>query len=116
MDLAKDSFAALENSSKLSSLDQQRIRDYKDLLNDAIEAGYQALNTAYQAAIDKYTPVADAAGMEKITYTDEELAAFREKAAKPVWDAWVEKQSAAGVPAQELLDLVLKTAAEAAAQ
>lgn len=86
---------------------------YKTLLDEAVEAGYAALNTSYQAAIDKYTPVADAAGMEKISYSADELEAFRQQAAQPVWKAWVEKQTAAGVPAQELLDLVLKTAAEA---
>jgi hypothetical protein len=28
--------------------------------------------------------------MEKITYSDEELARFKEVAGKPVWDAWIE--------------------------
>ena len=88
--------------------------DYKKLLSEGIDAGYAALSKAYGAAIAKYEPVADAAGMEKIEYSAEELAAFREKAAEPVWKAWVEEQTAAGVPAQELLDLVLKTAREAA--
>lgn len=86
----------------------------KKLLTDGIDAAYAALDAAYSAAVAKYEPVADAAGMEKITYSDAELAAFREKAAEPVWNAWVEEQTAAGVPAQELLDLVLKTAKEAA--
>lgn len=87
---------------------------YKALMDEAIDVGYAALNEAYSASIDKFTPVADEAGIEKITYTDAELDEFREKAAAPVWKSWVEKQTAAGVPAQELLDLVLKTAAEAA--
>jgi TRAP-type C4-dicarboxylate transport system substrate-binding protein len=84
------------------------------LLNEAIDVGYDALNTAYADAVEKYEPIADDAGIEKITYSDAELGIFREKAARPVWDAWVEEQSAAGVPAQELLDLVLKTAEEVA--
>ena len=90
--------------------------EHRTLLHDGVNAGYDALSVAYGAAIEKYEPVADAAGMEKITYTNEELAAFREKAAGPVWQAWVEEQSAAGVPAQELLDLVMETAKEAASQ
>lgn len=87
---------------------------YKTLLGEAVDAGYAALDTAYGAAVEKYTPVADEMGIERVTYSEEELAAFRAKAAKPVWDAWVAEQSAAGLPAQELLDLVLKTATEAA--
>ncbi len=47
--------------------------------------------------------------MKKITYSDAELAEFRAKAAEPVWKEWVKEQTAAGVPAQELLDLVLST-------
>lgn len=85
----------------------------KKLLDDAVDKGYAALEKAYTASVEKYEPIADKAGMEKITYTDAELADFRAKAAQPVWDAWVKEQSAQGVPAQELLDLVLKTAADA---
>jgi hypothetical protein len=40
---------------------------------------------------------------------ENEMAEFRKIAGKPVWDAWV-KDNAGKVPAQELLDLVLKTA------
>lgn len=86
---------------------------YKALMDEAVDIAYNTLNEAYGAAIDEYTPVADDAGIEKITYTQEELDQFRETAASPVWDKWVEEQTKAGVPAQELLDLVLKTAAEA---
>ena len=81
--------------------------EYKTMLKDAIPVGYKALEKAYAASITKFEPVADKAGIQKITYSDEELAEFREKAAKPVWEAWVKEQTAAGVPAQELLDIVL---------
>lgn len=84
------------------------------ILTEAIDVAYAALDAAYGASIEKYEPVADKQGIEKITYSEEELAAFRAKAAGPVWEAWVAEQTAAGVPAQELLDLVLATAAEAA--
>lgn len=86
----------------------------KDLLSEAIEVGYGALNTAYTAAVAKYEPIADAAGMEKITFSDADLADFRARAAQPVWDTWVKEQTDKGVPAQELLDLVLETAKKAA--
>ena len=45
-------------------------------------------------------------GIEQITYTDEELAAFREAAQGPVAAQWVADNTARGLPAQELLDLV----------
>jgi hypothetical protein len=41
------------------------------------------------------------------------MAKFRKVAGKPIWDDWV-KETTKDVPeAQELLDLLLKTAAEA---
>jgi TRAP-type C4-dicarboxylate transport system substrate-binding protein len=85
----------------------------KKILTDAISAGYAALDKAYSASIDKYTPVAEKQGIKKITYTEAELNAFRKAAAQPVWDQWIKEANAVGLPAQELLDLVLKTAKEA---
>ena len=85
----------------------------KTILTDAVNAGYAALDKAYSASIDKYTPVAEKQGIKKITYTEAELNAFRKAAAKPVWDQWIKEANAVGLPAQELLDLVLKTAKEA---
>jgi len=85
----------------------------KKILTDAVSAGYAALDKAYSASIDKYTPVAEKQGIKKITYTEAELNAFRKAAAQPVWDQWIKEANAVGLPAQELLDLVLKTAKEA---
>lgn len=47
----------------------------------------------------------------QVEFTDEELAAFSSKAG-PIHEAWVAEQSANGLPAQELLDMVKKTIAE----
>ncbi|GIS91185.1 MAG: hypothetical protein CM1200mP20_12260 [Pseudomonadota bacterium] len=48
--------------------------------------------------------------MQEIRYTAAELDEFRKIGAKPVWDDWVKSASQKGVPAQELLDLILSTA------
>jgi len=45
-------------------------------------------------------------GTEQITYTEDELAAFRKAAAGPVAAEWIADNSAKGLPAQELYDLV----------
>jgi len=54
----------------------------------------------------KWGPALDERGIEQITYSDDELAAFKEAAAGPVAQAWVEEMSARGLPAQELYDFV----------
>ena len=45
-------------------------------------------------------------GTEQVTYSAEELAAFREAAAGPVSAQWIADNTAKGLPAQELYDLV----------
>lgn len=45
-------------------------------------------------------------GTEQITYSDTELAAFRKTAAGPIAAQWIVDNTAKGLPAQELYDLV----------
>ena len=83
--------------------------EYQDLLVAAKPTAYAALKAGYLAADAKNLP-AFRASMQEIRYTAAELAEFRKVGAKPVWDDWVNSASAKGVPAQELLDLILNTA------
>jgi len=83
---------------------------YKQILLDAKPAAYDALISAYEAADKKNFPIMKEKGLTAITYSDEDLAAFRKVGAQPVWDEWVEKMSSQGLPAQELLDLIMTTA------
>ena len=51
-------------------------------------------------------PLLEEKGITQVTFTDEEIAGFKEAAAAPAAAAWIEQNSAAGLPAQELYDLV----------
>ena len=86
-------------------------KEYQDALISAKPTAYAALKAAYKTADAKNLPAFRAA-MQEIRYTAAELAEFRKIGAKPVWDAWLAEASAAGVPAQELLDLILSTAGD----
>jgi TRAP-type C4-dicarboxylate transport system substrate-binding protein len=57
----------------------------------------------------KWWPLLEEKGIEKISYDPEKLAEFREKAAGPVAQKWIEENTARGLPAQELYDLVIST-------
>lgn len=85
---------------------------YRTLLDSLKPAGYVALKAAYKAADDKNIPIFNAK-LKPIVYPDSELARFHKIGGKPVWDKWVKEHSAKGVPAQELLDLVMNTAKKA---
>ena len=51
--------------------------------------------------------------MKAITIPEDQMAEFRKKAGQPIWDEWVEEVTPKVPEARELLDLLLKTAAEA---
>ena len=44
-----------------------------------------------------------------VKFTDAELERFRAIGGKPVWDDWVAKAEAKGIPGKDLLNLILTT-------
>ena len=94
-----------------------------DALDGLSDAHREALLGSIDEALDHYvanynsnTMDAWAAklsenGTQQVTYSDEELAGFREIAAAPVAAEWIAANTAAGLPAQELYDLVVTTLA-----
>lgn len=58
------------------------------------------------ATMDAWGPALDERGITQVTFADDEIAAFKDAAAAPAAAAWIEQNTAAGLPAQELYDLV----------
>ncbi|MBM3644731.1 MAG: C4-dicarboxylate ABC transporter substrate-binding protein [Alphaproteobacteria bacterium] len=83
---------------------------YKALFDEAKPKIFEALAAAYKKADDTNIPLFRRR-LEFVTYSEADLAEFRKAGAQPVWDAWVKERAAQGIPAKELLDLILKTAA-----
>ncbi len=83
---------------------------YKKLLDDVKPGAYAAMAAAYSAK-DKINEKKWAEGgkIKMIKIPEDQMAEFRKIAGQPVWNAWV-KENQGSLPAQELLDLVLKTA------
>ncbi|MEX5729067.1 TRAP-type C4-dicarboxylate transport system substrate-binding protein [Rhodovulum iodosum] len=89
-----------------------------DALNGLSDAHREALLGSVDEALDYYIdyynsntmerwgPALDERGIERVTFPESELAAFKEAAAGPAAQAWIEENSARGLPAQELYDLV----------
>jgi len=94
-----------------------------DALNDLSDSEREALLGSVDEALEYYVeyyeeqtmaawgPALDERGIERITYSEEELAAFREAVAGPAAAAWIEDMNGRGLPAQELYDLVIDTLA-----
>lgn len=89
--------------------------DALDMLSDAER---EALLGSVDEALDHYIayyndktmaawgPTLDERGIEQVTFSDDELAAFKAAAAAPAAEAWIEENTARGLPAQELYDMI----------
>ncbi|WP_082735848.1 C4-dicarboxylate TRAP transporter substrate-binding protein [Polycladidibacter stylochi] len=85
---------------------------HKKALMDSVDPAIDHYLATYAAVYDKFYPELEAQGVKQISYSDEELAAFKEKAGKPLWDAWIVEMDGKGIPAKELLELVQSTMAK----
>ena len=56
--------------------------------------------------MDAWGPKLDEKGIQRITYSDADLAEFKKRVAGPVRESWIKDMTAKGLPAQELYDLV----------
>ncbi len=86
---------------------------YKALLEELKAGASEAQKQAYVTQDEKNLKAWAANPKLMAVQIDEaEMAEFRRIGGQPLWDDWV-KENEGEIPAQELLDLVLKTAAEA---
>lgn len=95
-----------------------------DALADLSDAHRDALLGSIDEALDHYVdhynnatmsawgPALDERGITQVTFSDAELGAFKDAAAAPAAAAWIEDNTARGLPAQELYDMVTGMIAE----
>ncbi len=95
-----------------------------DALDSLSDAERDALMSSVDEALDHYVtfynektmanwgPALDERGIERVTFSDAEITAFKDAAAAPAAAAWIESNTARGLPAQELYDLVTGMIAE----
>ena len=81
--------------------------DLRAVLDETVPEAVDHYLATYAKVYDRWWPELEKRNIQQIKYTADDLAAFKAKAGKPIWDQWVAEQSANGIPAQELLDLVL---------
>lgn len=89
--------------------------DQRQALDDSVDEAIAYYLENYGKLLKRWDEVLAEKGVEKVMISDEELAKFREVAAKPIHDAWIKDMSAQGLPAQDLYDLVFSTLEEARA-
>ncbi len=91
------------NTDALASLSEE----HRTALLGSIEEALDHYVSNYNGAtMDAWGPALDDRGIERVTFTDAEIEGFKAAAATPAAEAWIAKNTAAGLPAQELYDLV----------
>lgn len=97
------------NSDALADLSDENREALMGSVDDALDHYVTFYNEKTMAA---WGPALDERGIERVTFSDEEINAFREAAADPAAAAWIEENTERGLPAQELYDFVTGMIAE----
>ncbi len=79
----------------------------KEILLGSVDASIEYYIDNYQGkTMDKWGPLLDEKKIQRINFSEAELADFRKAAAAPIRAEWIATMSKRGLPAQELYDLV----------
>ena len=82
---------------------------HRAVLDESVDESIAYYLENYAKLLKRWDDVLAEKGVEKVTISESELAAFRAKAADPIRAAWVAEMEAQGIPGQELFDLVMTT-------
>jgi len=88
--------------------------EHRAALDAAVEEAIDHYLANYAELLERWDTVLEERGVTRVVLPDSELAILAEQAA-PIHAAWIEEMTAAGLPAQELYDLVGATLEEARA-
>ena len=97
------------NSDALDDLSDE----HREVLMGSVDDALDHYLTFYEEkTMEAWGPALDERGIERVTFSEEEINAFREAAADPAAAAWIEENAKRGLPAQELYDFVTGMIAE----
>ena len=82
---------------------------HRAVLDESVDESIEFYLENYGKLLQRWDDVLAEKGVEKVTISDADLAAFRAKAADPIRAAWIADMEAQGIPGQELFDLVMTT-------
>ncbi|CTQ32852.1 TRAP transporter substrate-binding protein DctP [Jannaschia rubra] len=86
----------------------------KAILEGAVDDAIQHYLDQYALLLEDWDNVLEEKEIEKVRFSDEELARLAEEA-QPIHEAWIAEMTAQGLPGQELYDLARSSLAEAKA-
>jgi len=88
--------------------------DHREALMGSVDEALDHYVANYNGAtMDAWGPALEDRDITRVSFSDDEIAGFKEAAAAPAAAAWIEQNTAAGLPAQELYDMVTAMIADA---
>lgn len=97
------------NNNALASLSDEHRDALLDSVDEALDYYVDYYNNQTMA---QWGPTLDEKGIERVTFSADELARFREQVAQPAADDWIEEMNDKGLPAEELYNLTVETIAK----
>lgn len=82
---------------------------HREALDSSVEEAIAHYLDNYANLLKDWDSVLYEKGVNKVTFAQGEIDAFRTKAADPIRAQWIQDMNAQGIPAQELYDLVQST-------
>ncbi len=79
--------------------------EHRAALDSSIEESIAYYLENYDELLAKWEAILAEKGVQKVEIGEDQISAFREKAATPIRAEWIERMEAQGVPGQELYDL-----------
>jgi TRAP-type C4-dicarboxylate transport system substrate-binding protein len=81
----------------------------REALDSSVDEALDHYLANYGELLKKWDSILEEKGVEKVEFSDDVIAEFKEKAADPAREAWIKEMEAQGIPGQELYDLVMET-------
>lgn len=83
--------------------------EHRAALDSSIEPAIQHYLDNYGKLLEKWEGILAEKGVQKVEFTDAQIAEFRSAAADPVREKWLADMKSAGIPGEELFQLVKDT-------
>lgn len=87
--------------------------EHRAALDESVDEAIAFYLANYAGLLKKWDNVLEEKDVEKVIISEEELAAFRARAADPIRETWIADIEAQGLPGRELYDLVQSTLKDA---
>ena len=86
--------------------------EHRAAFDESVPEAIEHYLANYGELLDQWDQVLEEKGVEKVTFSDDEIAAFRARAAEPIREAWIAEMQDQGIPGEELFEVVRDTLAE----